>query len=134
MLELLKQIFLENKTLPNRNYEAKKIICPMSLDYKKINECRNDYVLYRDNFFLSWRYVRLVGYHNIKRKLMDNVDEKKEGPSTKELCYLSIIHKLKWLFVIKEDEKKKLNIKCKERKCDNFLDTQLIGRKLVKHF
>ena len=41
-LQLLKDMLPEGNTLPNRNYEAKKILCPMGMEYKKIHACAND--------------------------------------------------------------------------------------------
>nr|KYP36575.1 hypothetical protein KK1_042298 [Cajanus cajan] len=46
LLELVKEMFPEGNTLPNRNYEAKKVLCPMGLEYKKIHACPNDCMLY----------------------------------------------------------------------------------------
>ena len=42
----------EGNSLPNHNYEAKKIICPMGTEYKKIQACSNDCILYRNDFEL----------------------------------------------------------------------------------
>jgi len=42
LLQLLKDMLLEGNTLPNRNYEAKKILCPIGMEYKKIHACPND--------------------------------------------------------------------------------------------
>ena len=42
----------EGNTLPNRNYEAKKILCLMDVEYKKIHACPNDYILYKKDFEL----------------------------------------------------------------------------------
>ena len=50
LLELLKEMLPENNTLPIRNYEAKKVLCPMGLEYQKIHACPNDCVLYKDEF------------------------------------------------------------------------------------
>ena len=47
LLQLLRDMLLEPNTLPNRNYEAKKILCPMGMEYKKIHACPNDCMLYR---------------------------------------------------------------------------------------
>jgi len=48
--EFLKNMLPEHNMLPNCNYEAKKILCLMSLEYKKIHVYSNDCVLYRDEF------------------------------------------------------------------------------------
>ena len=50
LLELLKEMLHEGNTLSNRTYEAKKILCPMSLDYVKIHACPNDFILYMKKF------------------------------------------------------------------------------------
>lgn len=47
LLELLKVILPGGNTLSNYSYEAKKILCPMSLDYVKIHASLNDYILFR---------------------------------------------------------------------------------------
>jgi len=52
LLQLLKDMLPEGNTLPNRNYEAKKIFCPMGMEYKKIHACPNDCILYRKDFEL----------------------------------------------------------------------------------
>ena len=52
LLQLLKNMLPEGNTLPNRNYEAKKILCPMGMEYKKIHACPDDYILYRKDFEL----------------------------------------------------------------------------------
>ena len=49
-LELLQEMLPKCKTLLNRSYEAKKILCPMSLDYVKMHECHNDWILYRKEY------------------------------------------------------------------------------------
>jgi len=50
LLQLLKDMLLEGNTLPNRNYEPKKILCPMGMECKKIHACPNDCILYRKDF------------------------------------------------------------------------------------
>ena len=37
LLQLLKDMLPKGNTLPNRNYEAKKILCPMGMKYKKMH-------------------------------------------------------------------------------------------------
>ena len=48
MLEALVEIFPEGNELPNSTYEAKKLMCPMGMEYEKIHACPNDCVLYRN--------------------------------------------------------------------------------------
>ena len=47
LLEFLHEILPQGNTLPNSHYEAKKILWPMSLEYRKIHACPNDGILYR---------------------------------------------------------------------------------------
>jgi len=58
LLQLLKEMLLEEDNLLNRNYEVKKILCLMSMEYKKIHACSNDCILYRKNFELLKNCLR----------------------------------------------------------------------------
>jgi len=40
----------ESYTLPDRMFEAKKILCPIGMEYEKIHACSNDCILYRKEF------------------------------------------------------------------------------------
>jgi len=40
----------DGNTLPTRNYDAKKILCPMGMEYKWIHACPNDCILYWKEF------------------------------------------------------------------------------------
>ena len=37
LLVLLNEMLLDGNTLPTRNYDAKKILCPMGMEYKRIH-------------------------------------------------------------------------------------------------
>jgi len=50
LLEFWHEILLQGNTLSTGHYEAKKILCPMGLEYRKINACPNDCILYRKEF------------------------------------------------------------------------------------
>nr|KYP30992.1 hypothetical protein KK1_049332 [Cajanus cajan] len=120
LLELLKEMLPEDNKLPNRNYEAKKILCPMGLEYKKIHACPNDCVLYT-NDFATLKMCSSCGLSRFKKKTDGSSGEEEiEGPLAKVLWYLPIIPRFKRLFAIKEDAK---NLTWHEngRKCDNFL-------------
>nr|KYP31721.1 hypothetical protein KK1_047813 [Cajanus cajan] len=120
LLELLKEMLPEDNTLPNRNYEAKKILCPMGLEYKKIHACPNDCILYT-NDFATLKVCPTCGLSRFKKKTDGSSGEEEiEGPPAKVLWYLPIIPRFKRLFAIKEDAK---NLTWHEngRKCDNFL-------------
>ena len=71
MLQLLKGMLLEGNTLPNRNYEAKKILCRMGMDYKMIHTCPNACILYK-RILNCWKIVWGVGCHIISwnKKMM----------------------------------------------------------------
>ena len=47
LLVLMNEMLLDGNTLPTRNYDAKKIICPKGKEYKRIHVCPNDCILYR---------------------------------------------------------------------------------------
>lgn len=50
LLELLKQMLPEDNNLLDCCYEAKKILCPMDLEYIKIHACHNDCILYQKEY------------------------------------------------------------------------------------
>ncbi|KAI9074675.1 hypothetical protein K1719_043329 [Acacia pycnantha] len=50
LLEALKDMLPDDNVLPHRYYDAKKILCPLGMEYKKIHACPNDCVLYRKEF------------------------------------------------------------------------------------
>jgi hypothetical protein len=47
LLVLLKKLFSQPNSQPTSTYEAKKLICPLSLGVRKIHACVNHYVLFR---------------------------------------------------------------------------------------
>jgi len=112
-------MLLENNTLPISNYEAKKILCPMCLEYQKIHACPNDCVLYRDKFD-SLKVCPTCGLSQFKKKIDGNDDKNKDGPPAKVMWYLPIIPRFKRLFSIKKDAKN-LKWHVDGRKCDNLL-------------
>ena len=61
----------EGNTLPNRNYEAKKILCPMGMEYKKIHACPKDCILYHKEFKLL-KSCRRCGLSRYKFKQKDD--------------------------------------------------------------
>ncbi|XP_074299803.1 uncharacterized protein LOC141630971 [Silene latifolia] len=96
LLELLKDMLPEDhNVLPDRTYEAKKILRGIGMKYEKIHACPNDCILYRKNYAnltscpvcKEWRY------------------KKKEGIPAKVLWYFPIIPRLIRLFANKEDAK-----------------------------
>jgi len=100
----LHEILLEGNTLPTNHYKAKKILCPMDVEYRKIHACQNDCIFYRKEF---------EGLHKCPRceisryKIKDDGDEDhmKKGPPAKVLWYLPIIPQLKRIFGNVKDAK-----------------------------
>jgi len=43
-------MFPEGNTLSTQNYDAKKILYPMGMEYKRIHACPNDCILYKKEF------------------------------------------------------------------------------------
>ena len=83
LLELLKDMLPEGNTLPDRNYDAKKILCPMGMEYKKIHACPNDCILYRKEYE-SLHECPVYGISHYKAKDFDNMnDVRTEGPPAK---------------------------------------------------
>ena len=50
LLQVVHDLLPEENTLPKSYYQAKKILCPMGMEYKKIHACPNDCILYRHEF------------------------------------------------------------------------------------
>ena len=46
LLTLLDDAFPMCKTMPNSNYEAKKMVSDLGLHYEKIDACQNDCIIY----------------------------------------------------------------------------------------
>ncbi|XP_027922635.1 uncharacterized protein LOC114180521 [Vigna unguiculata] len=83
LLELLHEMLPEGNMLSTRHYEAKKILCPMGMEYQKIHVCPNDCILYRKEFETLTKCSR-CGVSRFKVK-DDDVDEDnmKKGPPAK---------------------------------------------------
>ena len=65
LLVLLKNMLLEDNTLPKNHYEAKKILCSLGMEYQKIHACPNGCILYRNQFTKMCK-CPTCGYHAIK--------------------------------------------------------------------
>jgi len=98
LLEFLHEILPQGNTFPTSHYEAKKILCPMGLEYQKIHACPNDCIFYRKEFegLHKCPRCRVSGY-KVKDDDKDEYDMKK-GPLAKVLWYLPIIPRLKTFF------------------------------------
>ncbi|XP_057452852.1 uncharacterized protein LOC130744712 [Lotus japonicus] len=50
LLTLLKDMLPEDNVLPNRLYEAKKMLCSIGLSYERIHACPKDCILFRNEY------------------------------------------------------------------------------------
>jgi uncharacterized protein YuzB (UPF0349 family) len=120
LLELLCEMLPEGNKLPNRNYEAKKILCPMGMEYQKIHACPNDCILYRNEYH-GLKHCPTCGQSRFKVKDGDfDSGDKKKCPPAKVLWYLPIIPRFKRLFANANDAKN-LRWHALERECDGQL-------------
>ena len=90
LLELLHEILPKGNTLLTINYEAKKILCLMGMEYRKIRACLNNCILYRKEVEGLHKCPR-CGASRYKRKDDGDEDDMKKGPPTKVLWYFPII-------------------------------------------
>jgi len=85
-------MLLKGNTLPNCNYEAKKILYPIGMEYKKMHTCPNDCILYRKEFdWLKKCHKCGLSRYKLKDKYEYNIQEMtKDGPY--EGCVVSSDH------------------------------------------
>ena len=50
LLMVVQDMLLEENMLPKSYYQAKKILCTMSMEHKKIHACLNDCILYKQEY------------------------------------------------------------------------------------
>ncbi|XP_019178917.1 PREDICTED: uncharacterized protein LOC109174085 [Ipomoea nil] len=50
LLDLINDMLPEDNGLPKSTYDAKKIMCPMGMEYEKIHACPNDCILFRNDY------------------------------------------------------------------------------------
>jgi len=84
LLQLLKEMLPAGNSLPNHNYEAKNILCPMDMEYKKIHACPNDSILYKKEFELLKNCPRCgLSRYKLKQKDDDGKEMAKHGSPLK---------------------------------------------------
>ena len=93
----------KGNTLPTRNYDAKKILCPMGMEYQKIHACPTDCVLYRKELAMLHQCPR-CGVSRYEQKHSE-FESASKGPPTKVLWYLPVVPRLKRLFNNANDAK-----------------------------
>ena len=82
LLVLLKNMLPKDNMLPKNQYEAKKILCYVGMEYQKIHICPNDCILYRNQFakmrhFLTCRVSRYKVKYD---KCSDDLATKNDHP------------------------------------------------------
>jgi len=107
LLQVVHDMLPDENTFPKIYYRAKKILCPMGMEYEKIHACPNDCILYRHEFEEMHKCPR-CGVSRYKVKDGDecsSVVNSKTSPPMKVLWYLSIIPRFKHLFANGDDAK-----------------------------
>ncbi|XP_074283940.1 uncharacterized protein LOC141608493 [Silene latifolia] len=102
LLELLGKILPDGNELPRRTYDAKKILCPMGVDYVKIHACRNDCILFRKDYKDLDKCPKCGAS---RYKLPKKNSQKNIGVPVKVLWYLPIIPRFKRMFSNLKDAK-----------------------------
>jgi len=121
LLVLLNEMLPEGNTLPTRNYDAKKILCPMGMEYKRIHACPNDCILYRKEFEDLKKCPKCgSSRYKQKRNSEESGQIDKEGSALKVVWYLPIMPRLKHLF-INPKHAKNLRWHATKRRCDELL-------------
>ncbi|KAL9675869.1 hypothetical protein QQ045_004077 [Rhodiola kirilowii] len=99
-LSLVKDMLPDGNTLPNRTYEAKKVMCPMGIEYKKIHACPNDCILYRN---AHKDLTECLVYKSSPYKLNNGWTDTSKGTPAKVLGYLPPIPRFQQLFADVKD-------------------------------
>ena len=107
LLQVVHDMLLKENTLPKCYYQAKKILCPIGTEYKKIHAFPNDCILYRHEFEeMSKCPSCRASRYKVKDDEECSFDENsKKGPPAKVLWYLPIIPRFKHLFANGDDAK-----------------------------
>jgi hypothetical protein len=99
----------QGNAVPETVYKAKQIICLLSLEVKKIQACKNDYILYRGLEYEDLEKYPICGLNQFNHRKDDGDDEncnrdRRKGEPKKIFWYFPIIICLKYLFTNKESE------------------------------
>ncbi|XP_074356761.1 uncharacterized protein LOC141696532 [Apium graveolens] len=103
MLKLLAEMLPVKNELPTSTYEAKKILCPMGMNVKKIHACPNDCVLFRKEHEHLHTCPK-CGASRYKRD-GNNSSINDKRPPVKLLRYLPIVERFRRLFANSNDAK-----------------------------
>ncbi|XP_031091107.1 uncharacterized protein LOC115996105 [Ipomoea triloba] len=104
LLGLLKDMLPEDNELPKNTYDAKKILCPMGIEYEKIHACPNDCILFR-NDYKELHVCPICGASRYKPREHVVGKTSLKGPPAKVLWYLPILPRFKHMFSNPSDAK-----------------------------
>ncbi|XP_031102022.1 uncharacterized protein LOC116005929 [Ipomoea triloba] len=104
LLGLLKDMLSEDNELPKNTYDAKKILCPMGMEYEKIHACPNDCIFFR-NDYKELHACPICGASRYKRREHVVGTASLKGPPAKVLWYIPIVPRFKRLFSNLSDAK-----------------------------
>ena len=104
MLKLLADILPPDNELPTSTYEAKKILCPLGMNVKKIHACPNNCVLFR-NEYEHLHMCPKCGASRFKQEENNSFTNNTKRPPVKVLRYLPIVERFKRLFANVNDAK-----------------------------
>jgi hypothetical protein len=109
LLKIVKKMLPKDNELPASTYKAKKIVCPLGLEVKKIHACPNDCILYRGEEYENLNACSACSAFRYKIRRDDPGDVEGERPRkrvpAKVMWYVPIIPWLKCLFRNKEHAK-----------------------------
>jgi hypothetical protein len=102
LLELLKEMLPEKNELPDSTYKAKKLLCPLSMEFERIPACPRDCVLFRGKYKDLHKCPKCNASRY--RPKGDEIESTK-GAAAKVAWYLPIIPRFRRLFSNPRDAK-----------------------------
>ncbi|XP_019179175.1 PREDICTED: uncharacterized protein LOC109174391 [Ipomoea nil] len=104
LLDLINDMLPEDNGLPKSTYDAKKIMCPMGMEYEKIHACPNDCILFRNDYKeLNACPICGASRYKIREHVVGKASSK--GPPAKVMWYLPILPRFKRMFANSCDAK-----------------------------
>ena len=87
LLQVVHDMLPEENTLPKIYYQAKKILCPMGMEYQKIHACSNGFILYIHQFQEMSKCLRCgVSRYKVKDDEECSSDEKSNKGPQRRCC------------------------------------------------
>jgi hypothetical protein len=83
LLELLTKVLPKPNGLPNNTYQAKKIICPLTLGIEEIHACPNHCILYQKEHEFKDRCPRCNGSRYKRNDNSEEVEDESNKNSKK---------------------------------------------------